>query len=103
MHAAQSGLPCTFWVRGSECQGGPMKTGMQPARKASVRRCELWLLPGRIRQKVESAMCSSTLRCCCVAKMFCSNSRPVQRTCCHAMGLFKTGCHACPNSNHAVD
>ena len=71
----------TFWVNGRECQGGPMKTGMQPARKASVRRWLLWLLPGRMRQKALLAICSSTDLCRCVTNAFCSNSRSVHRTC----------------------
>ena len=41
----------TFWVRGRECQGGPMKTRMQPVMKPSVRRRLDWELPGMMGQK----------------------------------------------------
>ena len=58
-----------------------MKTGMQPVRKASVRRWLDWELPGMMRQKALLAICCISERCCCVAKRFCSNSRSVHLTC----------------------
>jgi hypothetical protein len=82
----------TFWVRGSECQGGPTKTGMQPARKASVRRWLDWLLPGRMRQKALLAICSSTALCRCVANSFCANSRSVHLTCGQRITLSLGSC-----------
>ena len=54
---------------------------MQPVRKASVRRWLDWELPGMMRQKALSAICSTSERCCCVAKRFISNSRSVHLTC----------------------
>ncbi len=68
-------------AKGSVCQGGPRKTGMQPVKKASVRRWLDWLLPGRMRQNTLVAMASSIGRCGCTFNSFKSKSRSVHATC----------------------
>ena len=67
--------------KGRVCQGGPRKTGMQPAMKASVRRWLDWELPGMMRQKTLPAMASSMPACGCTFSSFSANSLSVHATC----------------------
>ena len=75
--------------KGRVCQGGPKKTGMQPAMKASVRRWLDWEFPGMMRQKTLPAMASSMPPCGCTFSSFSANSLSVHATCTAAMFHWK--------------